>query len=132
MTITEPRKSHCKRSHPLVGYNVLRQDRPAGPNFGCRTCKVTNRRALIYGMTGDQLFQMWEDQDHRCACCTVLLESISDAGVDHDHNCCPAKGSCGKCVRGLLCSFCNSMLGYARDDISKLEQAIKYLKRVIQ
>lgn len=36
--------------------------------------------------------------------------------VDHDHACCAGKISCGKCVRGLICSPCNKFLGHVRDD----------------
>lgn len=46
--------------------------------------------------------------------------------IDHDHNCCPTI-SCGKCVRGVLCSRCNTMLGFALDSVTRLENAIGYL-----
>lgn len=47
--------------------------------------------------------------------------------VDHDHECCPDKKTCGKCIRGVLCSHCNRMLGCAKDNAKILKQAIKYL-----
>lgn len=28
--------------------------------------------------------------------------------VEHDHSCCGGAGSCGKCVRGLVCASCNT------------------------
>ena len=32
--------------------------------------------------------------------------------IDHDHNCCGKGGlSCGKCIRGMLCTSCNTGLG---------------------
>jgi hypothetical protein len=31
--------------------------------------------------------------------------------VDHDHDCCPGRNSCGKCVRQLLCVSCNLKVG---------------------
>jgi hypothetical protein len=48
--------------------------------------------------------------------------------VDHDHTCCPGKKSCGKCIRGFLCRACNSFIGLAKDNITTLENAVKYLK----
>ena len=48
--------------------------------------------------------------------------------VDHDHRCCPTERTCGKCIRGLLCSPCNMTLGFMQDDTARLERAIEYLK----
>ena len=31
--------------------------------------------------------------------------------IDHDHSCCPESRSCGQCIRGVICSGCNTMLG---------------------
>lgn len=47
--------------------------------------------------------------------------------VDHDHNCCPGKKSCGKCIRGLLCHRCNVGMGLLNDDPFRLRQAADYL-----
>lgn len=48
--------------------------------------------------------------------------------VDHDHSCCSNSGeSCGKCVRGALCSNCNTAIGLLGDDVGLLSSAIIYL-----
>jgi hypothetical protein len=49
--------------------------------------------------------------------------------VDHDHGCCPGEESCGKCVRGILCSMCNHGLGMFEDNLDTLMSAVAYLKR---
>lgn len=49
--------------------------------------------------------------------------------IDHDHNCCPGKGSCGRCVRGLLCSRCNTGIGLIGLDIQRYAKAADYLRR---
>jgi len=54
-------------------------------------------------------------------------ESKRSFHVDHDHNCCPGPNSCGKCVRGILCSTCNTGLGMFKDDPELLHAAIRYL-----
>lgn len=36
--------------------------------------------------------------------------------IDHDHNCCPGKKTCGKCIRGVLCRIHNLAEGYLQSD----------------
>lgn len=47
-----------------------------------------------------------------------------------DHECCRGAGSCGQCVRGLLCDSCNKLLGHAQDSTSLLRSAASYLESV--
>lgn len=49
--------------------------------------------------------------------------------VDHDHDCCPGDGSCGECVRDILCRACNSGLGHFKDDPDLFISALNYLAR---
>jgi hypothetical protein len=53
---------------------------------------------------------------------------VKALAVDHDHACCSGHRSCGKCVRGLLCTSCNHTLGHVTDDIEILQGMILYLK----
>lgn len=47
--------------------------------------------------------------------------------VDHDHTCCPGEKSCGKCIRGLLCTSCNLGISYFREHPQLLASAMEYL-----
>lgn len=49
--------------------------------------------------------------------------------VDHDHSCCPGDMTCGKCIRGVLCSRCNKLLGMVGDSSSLLRRAAEYVGR---
>lgn len=68
--------------------------------------------------------RLWEEQEGLCAVC----KAVSPVAVDHDHKCCPGRNSCGKCVRSLLCSRCNILLGYLEGEFADiLPQAFDYL-----
>lgn len=62
--------------------------------------------------------KMLLEQRGRCAICNK--ESIK-LFIDHDHG-------TGK-VRGLLCRSCNMALGFLRDDVAALKNAIDYLSK---
>ena len=84
-----------------------------------------------YGITAEQWDALFEAQGGLCAICRRppgVDKRLQRLVVDHDHACCPGKRSCGKCVRGLLCSWCNRMLGMALDEPDRLRAAIKYLE----
>lgn len=92
--------------------------------------KLTSRRNNLkhfFGITVDQYEVMLKAQGGVCAICEGINEDGRALHVDHDWSCCPQKQSCGKCIRGLLCSRCNTALGSFRDDPLLLERALKYL-----
>lgn len=71
-----------------------------------------------FGITVDQYDSMFEKQDGKCAICSQPETKIHHTtgrpqalAIDHDHSCCPGQKTCGKCLRGLLCSECNQLLG---------------------
>lgn len=64
-----------------------------------------------YKITPEKYKEILLSQDSSCAICREPSEGFKLL-VDHDHSCCSTKAkSCGKCVRGLLCSYCNLNLG---------------------
>lgn len=66
-----------------------------------------------YNITLEQYDQMFKDQNGCCKFCNRSQSEFQKIlSVDHDHNCCPGAKSCGKCVRGLLCQRCNTLLGF--------------------
>jgi len=59
-----------------------------------------------------------------CAICGAPPKNKS-LNVDHDHRCCPGSRSCGKCVRDLLCNWCNIAGGYLADPRIELVRAYR-------
>lgn len=39
--------------------------------------------------------------------------------IDHDHNCCPGRDTCGMCIRGVACLRCNVTEGAVRELFSR-------------
>jgi hypothetical protein len=83
-------------------------------------------------LTLEQYSEILHQQGGGCAICGATESrkgnQVVRFSVDHDRSCCPGDDSCGRCVRGLLCSHCNLGIGHLRDDINLLESAITYLK----
>lgn len=101
-----------------------------------RTWRANNpRRALAnylrqrYNLSLDAYDAMLEEQDGACAICRSTDVKLH---VDHDHRCCPERPACGRCVRGLLCGYCNRALSIFRDDPANVEIIAAYLRRTEQ
>jgi len=81
-----------------------------------------------HGITLDQYRYMYSEQGGTCAICNraAFDNRFGILTIDHDH-------TYGKRdpdgIRGLLCNFCNSAIGLAREDSNILQSAINYLKK---
>lgn len=79
-----------------------------------------------YNVTPEWYDETLASQGHGCAICgNVCARVVSGKTrwmhVDHDH-------TTGK-VRGILCNACNTGIGYFKDDIVVLRNAISYLEK---
>lgn len=82
-----------------------------------------------YNLTLDDYDNLLAAQGGVCAICKASEPGGvgSRFHIDHDHACCPERmTSCGKCVRGLLCSYCN--LHLAGENPRRLRAAFAYLE----
>jgi DNA-directed RNA polymerase subunit RPC12/RpoP len=75
-------------------------------------------RKRLYGLTQEEFEIMLTKQEHKCAVCKATLDKPF---VDHNHK--------TKKVRELLCKYCNSFIGLAKESSEILLSAIQYLKK---
>lgn len=113
-----PRANRCKACN--AEYHRARKEADPG----------LRRRFLLarYGLDEARFAQMLDGQEGKCAIC----RSPDPAGhgqwhIDHDRACCPRQGSCGRCVRGILCHYCNLMIGMAKENPETFIAALRYL-----
>ena len=99
-----------------------------GLNGQCRRCQRDGVLRRSYGITLDEYEALVASQRGKCAICDRTPDNGGALHIDHDHGCCPGRStSCGKCIRGLLCSPCNTALGLLGDDPARLWTAMAYL-----
>jgi hypothetical protein len=76
---------------------------------------------LQYGVTIEWYERTFIGQEGKCAICKKPQEEIRYAlCVDHNHD-------TGR-ARGLLCTNCNSAIGYFKDNIENIKSSIVYLE----
>lgn len=89
---------------------------------------VLQKNTRMYNKTPEWYREQHHLQGGVCAICLRPESQNTYLCIDHDHTCCPPGGSCGKCVRGLICSPCNRGLGNLGDSLESLQRAVKYLE----
>lgn len=129
----------CKNA----GQDAAHRRRPAPhPGPRCETCHRAERQARKarrhasavrrrFGITDEEYQRLYAAQGGRCFICRRANGRSKHLAVDHDHACLAGhdpKVGCPKCVRGLLCSDCNRMLGRFREDAAAFERAARYLR----
>lgn len=107
-------------------------------SFRCKECEKARKRKertirdhhhmdrkkmlkYHYGITPEDYVNMLHKQKGVCAICG------QDNPVHRGNMCVDHSHTTGK-VRGLLCHTCNITLGYMKDDVNLLLNAIRYLK----
>ena len=76
---------------------------------------------IKYNMSIKEYNVLLEAQNNKCLLCSKSPEDNGKAlSVDHDHQ-------TGK-IRGLLCDNCNKGIGFLKENIETLKNAIRYLE----
>ena len=101
--------------------NHQRAFRAANPDYA-RWMSIKSK----YGLTKEQYEALLARQSGVCAVCekpemrTTKTGQTMNLHIDHCHK--------TKIVRGLLCSRCNTAIGFLNDDLGTLAKAVEYLK----
>lgn len=111
------RRNYCKKCHSKYVTEYIKQ------NPAKRSKYNPDRKFKKHKLTQEQYLSLYNLYSGKCHSC----KDRDATNIDHDHKCCPGLYSCGKCVRGVLCSQCNTALGLLQDDKQKIKNLMKYI-----
>lgn len=134
------RKCGKKKALSEFGQYKSARDRKYVRRFSCLDCerkrareywnkhsmgRQKNKLRFHYGMSVEEYTAKLLKQNGVCAICgkpetRITKGTLNSLCVDHSHK--------TNLIRGLLCSKCNSMLGFVDEDVKVLQSAIRYLK----
>jgi|SRR3989304_997825 len=136
----------CGKRKPLAAFNRLYK----GGTYRrttCQDCTSANNRERMsqqgasrekfkyalawWGLTVEQFAWMLYRANFQCenpGCCKPIdLDKPGVWGIDHGHGHCTGTRGCTKCIRGILCSGCNTALGFLGDSGDKIVGLLEYL-----
>lgn len=100
---------------------------PDGLASRCKSCERDRLQIRKHGITARQKAEI-ADAQGGCAVCHRPEPGRKGWVVDHDHSCCPHETSCVNCRRGVVCQWCNAMLGYAFDNPAILRAGADFIE----
>lgn len=125
----------CKTSKPLEDF-YRDKNNPDGREYSCKICRQKAQKQsrskyprkdqreqnlkYSYNISIKEYDALLKSQNGVCVICGNINRNNRPLFVDHDH----LTGE----IRGLLCSHCNSSLGYMRDNPVLLRRAADYLE----
>lgn len=116
------RRGTCKQCHTdyQTQYYKDRPEKYAEKVIANSYYKANWKRHKISEEAYKELIDLHDGKCHAC-------QDRKGTNLDHDHGCCDKRFSCGKCIRGLLCSQCNTALGLLADSAQKVEKLLEYI-----
>lgn len=107
-------------------YSVLSK---TGKKYTYKRNLTYNREVYLKHKFNITLDEFNEMSKNGCQICSQTTEL--NFHVDHDHACC-AFGSCGKCIRGIVCNKCNTNIGhFERGTIRKDNPLYKKIEKYL-
>lgn len=99
--------AHCGR---IASTDDFGKSASSVPVSYCRPCAALVLRLRRFQLSEESYAALLELQANACAVCGTEEPDMGEWHIDHDHSCCGVGvyPTCGKCVRGLLCSNCNT------------------------
>ncbi len=140
MTVAKPCKDCVAEGITTVRKMATKPDGTLHPGPRCVTHHRAKRKQArkqaharrtenTYGISGEVYWELHVAQGGYCAICRKARGVVRNLAVDHDHKLCddhPPEQGCPRCIRGLLCSPCNTLIG--RYGVEALRRAIDYLE----
>ena len=109
----------CKKMLPSEKFEINRAFID-GLHRACRACRSLQRKIKTHKVTEEWILNKLKTNNQKCPICEKTFPS-EKLFIDHNH-------STGK-SRDLICTRCNTLLGFARENRQILLNAITYLDK---
>lgn len=116
--------SRCREDQPRDQFGPAADRYPTRRE--CKTCSRRRSQKRRHGVDAEERAAIAAAQGG-CRICGHDDPGPRGWVVDHDHECCEGEDSCPKCRRGVLCQWCNWVIGHAFNRPQILRAAADYL-----